>query len=330
MTGYADLVESLVATATRALLVSGYERRPDAQLPTVHFHEPLSTTLRRLAPDAEQYPLLDVGGITTVLVLKPPVARHPRDYTATSLGEVVDRHENLLRLLSLRVSAWQTIRFFPDHSPRLWEYPAVAELLTTMLSPGSRIVDVGAGVNPLVPYLSELGYVVDTVDPSSRLREWPPKDEWNEWGFLDYAGAGLAHRSWNTTLDQLPADVRFDGLYCLSVIEHLKADDRRSLLRDMADRVESGGVVILTIDLVRGSNDLWNRASGRIVEPLRRHGRFKDVISEAKRVGLHTIDRQAIRGWGNVPVDIGLFVMKRNPSPLAKRSLKERLKSLSS
>jgi cyclopropane fatty-acyl-phospholipid synthase-like methyltransferase len=61
-------------------------------------------------------------------------------------------------LLSLRTSAWSTIGFFPDHTPRLWEYPTAAELLMNLLKPGSRILDIGAGVNPLVPYLAEKGY----------------------------------------------------------------------------------------------------------------------------------------------------------------------------
>ena len=64
---------------------------------------------------------------------------------------------------------------------------------------------MGAGVTPLAPFLTSLGFVVDTVDPSPNRRTWPPQPDWNEWDFLDYANAGLAHRSWNCTLDKLPA-----------------------------------------------------------------------------------------------------------------------------
>jgi 2-polyprenyl-3-methyl-5-hydroxy-6-metoxy-1,4-benzoquinol methylase len=329
VSGYRDLVESLLRAASSALLVSGYERRPDAGAASTHFHEPLSETLTRMAPEAEQYPLGEVGGISTFLVLQPPKDKHRRDYGPATLSQVVGRHWNPLRLLSLRSSSWSTIGFFPDHTPRLWEYPTVAELLMNLLTPGSRILDVGAGVNPLVPYLAGYGYQVETVDPSIRLRQWPPQPDWNEWGFLDYAAVGLAHRSWNCRLDQMPADSRFDALYCLSVIEHLVASDRRSLLRDMSERTSTGGLVILTVDLVPGGDDLWNRASGKRVEERKKHGTVQDLMAEAQKTGLETIEQVTIREWGDSPVDIGLFVMRRTAAVGSDRSLKGRLRAAS-
>ena len=100
--------------------------------------------------------------------------------------------------------ARRTTGFYPDHAPRLWEYPVVAQLIAEHLPPGSRLVDIGAGVTPLAPFLTSRGYVVDTVDPSPIIRSWPPQPDWNEWDFLDYGEAGLANRSWNCTLDELP------------------------------------------------------------------------------------------------------------------------------
>ena len=111
--------------------------------------------------------------------------------------------------------------FFPDHVPRLWEYPVAVGLVIEHLPAGSRLVDVGAGITPLAPFLTSRGYVVDTVDPSEIHRAWPPAQDWNEWGFLDYAEAGLGHRSWNCTLDELPESTVFDGVFSISVIEHI-------------------------------------------------------------------------------------------------------------
>ena len=179
--------------------------------------------------------------MTTFVVLRPPALRHPRDYSPTTLAPLIARHPDPNLLLAIRLRAWRTLGFYPDHAPRLWEYPVVAQLVADSLPPGSNLVDVGAGVTPLAPFLTSRGYVVDTVDPSQIRRTWPPQPDWNEWDFLDYESAGLAHRSWNCTLDELPRRPQFDGAYSISVIEHLPAKKRRALLADISARVRPGG-----------------------------------------------------------------------------------------
>ena len=307
---YRDQVNRLWESAQRALVISGYEHAPDAVPLTGFFHEPLSATLRAVAPEAELYPLRAEHGITTFVVLRPPVAPHPRDFSVHTLESVIDRHPDPLMLLGLRLEGQRTFGFFPDHAPRLWEYPAAADLVFEYLPQGSRLVDVGAGVTPLAPFLASRGYVIDTVDPSDIHRTWPPAEDWNEWGFVDYAEAGLGHRSWNCTLGELPESPSFDGAMSISVIEHIPATERRALLRDIALRLRPGGLMVLTIDLVRGGNDLWNRNRGQIVDE-RRHGTFGDVVSEGAAAGFELIRKDVVREWGDVDVDIGLIVMRR-------------------
>jgi SAM-dependent methyltransferase len=152
--------------------------------------------------------------------------------------------------------------------------------------------------------------VIDTVDPSDIHRTWPPAEDWNEWGFVDYAEAGVGHRSWNCTLGELPESTVFDGALSISVIEHIPATERRALLNDIALRLRPGGLMVLTVDLARGGNDLWNRNRGQIVDD-RRHGTFRDVISECAAAGFELIRKDVVREWGDVDVDIGLIVMRR-------------------
>ncbi len=297
-------IEPLWRSATRALIIAGGQdgngTDPDAR-------GLLSATLVEVAPDAEIYPVGEGrGGGPIFAVLRPPPERHPRDYTQATIASLVDRHPDPLTLIALRLSAWRTIGFYPDHAPRVWEYPVVARLIHDSLPAGSRLVDIGAGVTPLAPYLSAQGYVVDTVDPSDIRRTWPPQPDWNEWDFLDYAGAGLAHRSWNCTLGDLPL-TPFDGAYSVSVIEHLEADQRRSLLADISARVRNGGLVVLTIDLQRGSDALWNRNRGVQVEDPGRHGTFDGIVAEGAAVGLELFRQERVRDWGDVDVDIGLM-----------------------
>jgi SAM-dependent methyltransferase len=275
----------------------------------------LREALRQVIPEIEVYPAFGERR-SFLLALRPPLGRHPRDFTPATLDPLVDRHPDPLALAAVRVVAWRTLGFYPDHAPRLWEYPVVIRLLTDALPPGGSIVDVGAGTTPLAPFLTGLGYRVDTVDPSDELRGWPPADDWNEWGYLDYAAVGLARHSWNLTLDGLPTLRPFDGLCSVSVIEHVPGDVRRDLLREFARRVRPGGIVVLTVDLVRGCDDLWNRNLGVEVEDPKAHGTLSDIVDEAAREGLELVSQETVRYWGETSVDIALIALRRSPRPL--------------
>jgi hypothetical protein len=312
---YKGLVSLLWRSSGQALVVRGFEGESGIRDPSVEFHEPLSVTLEHVAPNSEIYPVHADGSVTTFVVLRAPADKHPRDFLPATLAPLVHRHPDPLSLISLRLHARRTTRFYPDHAPRLWEYPVVAKLVIENLAPGSRLVDVGAGVTPLAPFLTSKGYVVDTVDPSPTIRTWPPKPEWNEWDFLDYGAAGLAHRSWNCTLGELPTRSPFDGAYSISVIEHVRATVRRALLADIAARTRAGGLVVLTIDLVGGTDQLWNLNLGVEVEPLAVHGTLQDVIQEGAAVGLELFHDEVVRKWGETRVDIGLLALRQSQTP---------------
>ena len=312
---YRATVRSLLESSTRALLVSGYERPSPIDSPMVHFHEPLSATLHEMAPTAELYPLRDGTGATLFLVLKVPEGAHPRNFSPATLDTVAAQHPDLLRLISLRISAWETVGFFPDLAPRLWEYPVVADLVMESVAAGGRIVDVGTGISPLAPYLAARGYEVHTVDPSETTREWPPRPDWTESGYLDYAAAGLAEKSWPCPLDELPLEAQFDAAYSISAVEHLTTDDRRDFVLALARRVRSGGTAILTVGLTPDTDDLGNDAPDQGVEPVRDHRSFRGLVREATQVGFTASDVRTVRHWGGSPVDIGLIVLRRDARP---------------
>ena len=313
--GREEQARRLWRSAGSALVVSEMaERVGDGDESSSPRREPLWRLLRRIAPGAEVYAVGDERHDIFV-VLRPPTARHPRDFLPMTLDPLMARHPDPLTLATIRIHAWRTLRFYPDHAPRLWEYPIAAQLIADQLPSGSRLIDIGAGTTPLAPFLTQRGYVVDTVDPSPRRREWPPKDDWNEWDYLDYGSAGLAHKSWNATVDKVPSRLRYDGAYSISVIEHVPAADRRAMLAEIASRVRSGGLVLLTIDLARGSDRLWNRNLGVEVEDPSSHGTFDDIVDEAARVGLELLRRETVRDWGETNVDIGLLALRRVGGP---------------
>lgn len=73
---YEELVRLLVKAAQKNLLVAGYEKRSTVMSPMIHFHEPLSTTIRGFAPHASLLRVRDVHEITTWLVT--PQGSRPR------------------------------------------------------------------------------------------------------------------------------------------------------------------------------------------------------------------------------------------------------------
>jgi hypothetical protein len=314
--GYRDLLGLLWRSTRHALVIRGYEDLHGSLNAGFEFTgEPLSVTLQRVAPDAEIYPVQSRGSVATFVLLRAPENKHPRDFPPATLAPLALRHPDPWSLLILRIHALGTTRFYPDHAPRLWEYPVVARLVAEHLPPGSRLVDVGAGVTPLAPFLTSQGYVVDTVDPSPAIRSWPPQPDWNEWDFLDYGAVGLAHRSWNCTLHQVPPWPPFDGVYSVSVIEHVPATARRALLTDISAHTRLGGLVVLTIDLVRGGDDLWNLNLGVEVEDFAAHGSLHDVVDECAAVGLELFRKEVVRDWGDTRVDIGLLALRQTRAP---------------
>jgi hypothetical protein len=322
---YRQMVELLWQSTNEALVVSGFADSFEGLEAGEYYHEPLRHTLSAIASDAELFPVTADGSSEAVAVLRTPDHPHPRDFGSKTLETLIDRIPDPAALLDMRVEARTTVGFYPDHTPRLWEYPVVAGLLMEHLEPGSRLVDVGAGVSPLAPFLSSRGYLVETVDPSPIVRNWPEQLEWNEWGYLDYAAAGLASRSWNCSLDRIPTQPAFDGAYSVSVIEHVPAAERRKLLADMSARTRTGGVVVLTIDLQPGSDHLWNYNMGVRVDDPSKHGTLQSVVSECAAVGLDLLYEERVRDWPETHVEIGLLALRQQRPVSRSRTAWNRL-----
>jgi SAM-dependent methyltransferase len=121
--GYDDLAGRLLQSADRALVVSGYEHPIQPAFSTVHFHEPLSTTIRRLEPGAEIHPLREEHEITTCLVWKPPRNQDSRDLRteilpglfellaqrASLIGDLQRQRDAFAAELDLRIGAGERL-----------------------------------------------------------------------------------------------------------------------------------------------------------------------------------------------------------------------------
>ena len=98
--------------------------------------------------------------------------------------------------------------------------PLVAARLRD-LPPGSRLLDIGAGVTPVPLWLANRGMLVDCVDPHPVIRTLPAADDWNEWGFFDYSVVDARIQSYHRDAREHVPTQRYDRIYSVSALAHM-------------------------------------------------------------------------------------------------------------
>ena len=158
----------------------------------------------------------------------------------------------------------QHLGFFPFTISRTHEYPWFAEQLRDV--EGKSVLDIGAGICCVPLILAQRGARVTTVDRHDRIRTGPPTPQWNEWGYLDYSELDARIRSFNIDASEFDDDERYDVIYSISVIEHMPRSTRRAVMAQAARLLKPDGEVLLSLDLIPGTDDLWNLNEGKIVD----------------------------------------------------------------
>jgi len=179
---------------------------------------------------------------------------------------------------------------------------------------GKQILDIGAGVSPLPLYLAQKGATVKTVDHSEIIRV-PGKGQrsWDEWGFLDYEL--LDSRITSSNEDILAIDLpegSLDCAYSVSVVEHMPASVRKKIWQRLARWLKKDGVVLLTVDLVPGTDKLWNYSMGKVVEDEKEHGVLEELEAEFREIGFKKEESEFIRGLGKSRVDVCMLRLVRD------------------
>ena len=148
--------------------------------------------------------------------------------------------------------------WFSRHTSRLFEYPWLTRQIADVH--GKRILDIGTGVSSLPIFLANEGATIVTVDNHQTIRELnDDKDAWNEWGYIDYSKINKNIISYNSSIESvnLPKE-DFDYIYSASVIEHLPKSIRKTLWKKINYWLKPNGVLLLTIDLIKNSEQLYN------------------------------------------------------------------------
>jgi cyclopropane fatty-acyl-phospholipid synthase-like methyltransferase len=103
-----------------------------------------------------------------------------------------------------------------------------------------------------------------------------------------------------------------DVVYSVSVIEHLPAKIRRSIIVKMSKWLKSGGLLLLTMDLIPGTNKLWNLSEGVKVESSFFHGNLNSVKKELKKNGFTITSENTHRNVFKSRTDVVYLVCIKN------------------
>lgn len=231
---------------------------------------------------------------------------HPRDMGAQELSTLLIASAQPRLLNELVAASREAFGFFPAHSPRAVEYPWVLAALQGQAR-GSRILDVGAGVNALPLVLARRGGLVTTIDAHTLVRDPRQREDWNEWGFLDYSAFDANIRSVHAAYEQWQADAPFDAIYSVSAIEHLPAQLRGRWIESFRRQLRPDGLLLLTIDLMPGSEALWNRSEGVVVEDAAAHGDLARLCRELTEAGFRIEETICKRDLPRSNVDLALI-----------------------
>jgi len=160
---------------------------------------------------------------------------------------------------------------------------------------GVTMLDAGAGMSPIAPFAAQHGAKVYTVDSS--LQAGPGA------GYFDYGKLDLGITS---KLDDFChmhwlEDRSIDLIVSVSVMEHIKASKRRRAWHEFWRVLRPGGQLILTVDLIGCHGRLLNKCDGELVENVRQHGTYADVLRELEMVSLWPVlaqDCPVVKSWG--------------------------------
>ena len=322
---YKDIIKYLIEKTNKRLIVSGYNSANalDSSYMCYYF-EDLRKSLDDSGAFVQVFTLAKYRNLEVLVADKAidvlGADNNPNDIGNLLLGEQLASHPLPEQLAQSVAVSRGSFGWFTKHYPRAFEYPWILDKIGGDLN-SKVIADFGAGISPLPLMLSMNGAKVFTVDYGEPvLLEDVFKK--NEWGFFDYSQIDEAISSINTGLSEktLPKS-SLDTWFSVSVIEHIPATERRKILGVMSQTLKNNGDILLTVDLKRGTNFLWNYNSGQEVEPLAVHGTLDDLLNELGGVGFVDIKVEVLPMPETERVDIALISAQCTKTKMAVHDL---------
>jgi len=242
---------------------------------------------------------------TTELYLNKLIKMSSENLNLTKMD--YDIGDNELKLIKIST---ENLGWYSQTLTRTFEYPWIIKQITSLNN--KLILDVGAGVSPLPIYLAERGAQIVTVDPHKIIRRWEERQNWNEWGFLDYSIKNKNIKSINSKIQLLDFPTNyFDYVYSVSVIEHLPKTERLESWEKISALTKIGGNLLITVDLIPGTENLWNYSEGKKVEESDIHGNVTDLKKEICNKGFKINDCKFLRNVPETRTDCVFISLKK-------------------
>ena len=274
-----SLIEFLIYSTRERLIIGAYDRPPEFDSEITVYYESAKQRLTESGQFAEIQKIGQYRDVDIIVADKRNFDDSPYSNEISNsdldIAFAESSRPDLLRYL-VDLSR-HNFGFYTRHFPRTLEYPWIAEQLETYTN-GCRFLDIGSGLNPLPIYLGLNNNHVDCVDSHPVERRLPSENHWNEWGFFNYTSLHPDLQSYQVDITRFTPDELYDGIYSVSVIEHMPKAIWSKIIELSKSWLKPGGVFLLTLDLVPGTNDLWNRSEGKIVEETSVHGDVNTIL----------------------------------------------------
>lgn len=125
---------------------------------------------------------------------------------------------------------------------RRLEYAFALDALLEHLTPGQRFLDAGSGATPLSHAMAALGMEAEACDGEKRLiaelQALRPETIYGS--FVRYSAQDLTAMAY-------PSD-SFDGIACISVLEHIPAPFDQQAMHELIRVLRPGGILVMTVD----------------------------------------------------------------------------------
>lgn len=298
---FRNMVKSMAEKANERIIIGAYNSRPEYSSTITHFHN-------GILEEVSKHQLFDELAIVStyrdisVVVGSKYKNGHSRDIGPDNINKAFKEvnRPDLLRYI-VDVSRHH-LGFYTSHYPRVFEYTWLLEQFEGKSN--LKVLDIGAGVCPLPLCLSKMGMEVTTVDSHATVRLQMDKEDWNEWGFLDYSTIDNKIESKHINFTGYKTLKKYDCIYSVSVIEHMPKSVRQKVLKKSAKLLKKGGRLLLSVDVVPGTDDIWNLSENKEVEPLDDHGTIDTLKEELESNGFEIEEATIQRNIANSRTDV--------------------------